>query len=117
MMIIAFLFRFSRSRSLLFMSRRRRETRSDVIGLMDSREKKLFVLLLLLARTKYALGRTLSKNKTDLLNIYLLNLLQHKTITGRVTFVPLGDYERGVLGDVRARFNRRFETGPSGVRA
>ena len=115
MMIIAFLFRFSRSRSLLFMSRRRGETRSDVIGLMDSREKKLFVLLL--ARTKYALGRTLSKNKTDLLNIYLLNLLQHKTITGRVTFVPLGDYERGVLGDVRARFNRRFETGPSGVRA
>ena len=115
MMIIAFLFRFSRSRSLLFMSRRRRETRSDVIGLMDSREKKLFVLLL--ARTKYALGRTLSKNKTDLINIHLLNLLQHKTITGRVTFVPLGDYERGVLGDVRARFNRRFETGPSGVRA
>ena len=97
------------------MSRRRRETRSDVIGLMDSREKKLFVLLL--ARTKYALGRTLSKNKTDLISIYLLNLLQHKTITGRVTFVPLGDYERGVLGDVRARFNRRFETGPSGVRA
>ena len=59
MMIIAFLFRFSRSRSLLFMSRRRRETRSDVIGLMDSREKKLFVLLL--ERTKRSREDALEK--------------------------------------------------------
>ena len=44
----------------------RRETRSDVIGLMDSREKKE-LLVLLLVRTRDALGRTLSKNKTDLI--------------------------------------------------
>jgi len=62
----AFLFSFPSLSISSFYQYERCETRSDVIGLMDSREKeKLFVLLL--GRTRDALGRTLSKNKTDLI--------------------------------------------------